>query len=144
MAEREKTEVLILHEEPNTLMDLFDRIYEEGFDTTGVSTPGEAVRWVARKKPDLMIDHLHGADSKELNVLEQIRKLSPKTHIILMGDRQAQPSGFDQTLKERHFDWVPEDPADSALLEALERATSASGEKPLGGAGLEVPKERKA
>jgi DNA-binding NtrC family response regulator len=142
VADREKAEVLILDEEPNTLMDLFDRIYEEGFSTTGVSTPGEAVRLADRRKPDFLIDHLHGADRKEIGLLEQIKKLSPKTHIILMGDRQARPSGFDQTLKDRNVDWVPEDPEDAALIEALERATAGGGERQDGKAGLNEPKER--
>ena len=143
VAEREKREVLILDEEPSTLMDLFDRIYEEGFEATGVSTPAEAVRWVTRKHPDLLIDHLRGADPGEMDLIEKIKRLSPRTHIILMGDREARPSGLE-TLKDRHFEWVPEDPADSTLIEALHRATASAQERPDRTAGFNEPKDQNA
>ena len=124
MENREKRDVLILDGETDTLMNLFDRVYGEGFDTTGVSTAGEALSWVARKKPYLMIDHLHGAAADEIQLIEKVRTLSPQTHILVLGENDARPPGFDRVRKAEQVDWVSEDPEESALVEALKHATA--------------------
>jgi DNA-binding NtrC family response regulator len=120
----EKRDVLILDEETDTLMNLFDRVYGEGFDTTGVSTEREALSLVARRKPYLMIDHLHGADAHDMQLIEKVHTLSPRTHILVLGEEDARPPGFDRVRKAEEVDWVPEDPEESALVEALKHATA--------------------
>ena len=117
----EKRDILILDEESESLMNLFDVVYGQGFETIGVSTEAEALSYVARKKPDVVIDRLHGSPGGSAEFITHARKVSPQTRIILLTDRGASRSARPEADDSEEFDGIPDPLPDSELLRALDR-----------------------
>ena len=117
-----KAEVLILDEGTDSLMDLFDLVCREGFETTGVSSEREALSCVTRRKPDILIDHLRKSSTEEMRLLERTRILSPKTRIILLAGSPPGSAGAGQSLHGGEVEWISGPFQESKLLAALDRA----------------------
>jgi DNA-binding NtrC family response regulator len=118
----EKREVLILDEESESLLDLFELVSSEGFDTTGVSTEREALSWMARNQPGVLLDHHRPSSRESTGFLERVRALSPRTRIIRLagsGEPETTPNpGVDpEEVGLIHLPYK-----DSELLMALDRA----------------------
>jgi len=124
MAE-EKKEVLILDERPDGLMDLFELVYGKGFETTGVSSEKEALSCVARRSPDILIEHLRDSIPAEPSFVERFRHLSPQTRIILLSGHLSDLARQAPEFREGGIEWIPGPFQGPKLLEALDRAVQA-------------------
>lgn len=99
----EKGEVLILDEDPERLMRLFDLVYGRGFETSGVTTSEEALELVARRKPRVLVDSLRSGSAARAAMLARTKELSPETRILFLrpavpgeGPRPAPAPRFSQ------------------------------------------------
>jgi DNA-binding NtrC family response regulator len=117
-----KAEVLIVDRQTDSLMDLFDLVCAEGFDTTGVSSESEALSCVLRRKPDILIDYHRPPVGGDLQLLERTRQLSPHTRIILLAGSPPGLAGPGGSSKSGEVEWIPGPVLTSQLLEALDRA----------------------
>jgi two-component system nitrogen regulation response regulator NtrX len=122
----EKRDVLILDERSESLFSLVDLVDREGFETTGVSSQNEALSCVARRKPDVLLDHVRTSGGDELGFLKKARLLSPRTRILLLSG--SSPASISQGAASSgvRVEWIPEPCQDSKLLEVLERAVQAA------------------
>jgi DNA-binding NtrC family response regulator len=122
----DKKEVLILDERSDSLMDLFDLVYREGWETTGVSSEKEALSCVARRKPDVLIEHLRDSITAAPAFVERLRHLSPRTRIILLSGRPSEPTRQTEESREGAVEWIPGPFQGSKLIDALDRAFQAA------------------
>jgi DNA-binding NtrC family response regulator len=118
----EKRDVLILDEETDSLMNLFDWVYGKGYETIGVSTEREALSLVARRKPEVLIDHRHHLSAEEPRFLERTKALSPRTRIIRLAASEDRCGMSGRSVQREEVDWIGEPYEESELLGALSRA----------------------
>jgi DNA-binding NtrC family response regulator len=118
----EKRDVLILDEETDSLMNLFDWVYGKGYETIGVSTEREALSLVARRKPEVLIDHRHHPSAEEPRFLERTKALSPRTRIIRLAASEDRCGMSGRSIQREEVDWIGEPYEESELLGALSRA----------------------
>jgi CheY-like chemotaxis protein len=136
----DKKDVLILDEQSESLLDLFDLVSGEGFDTTGVSTEREALSWMARNQPEVLLDH-HGPSSRgAILFLERARALSPKTRIIRLAAPEGPDLGSNAGIGPGETGWIRVPFRNSEVLRALSQAVGgARAPEPEGPRGASRP-----
>jgi two-component system response regulator (stage 0 sporulation protein F) len=80
----EKPLILIVDDESDSLGYLFDLLHNEGFRVLPTSNPLDALDYVARKKPSVIISDVRMPDLDGIELLERVKQIAPKTRVILL------------------------------------------------------------
>jgi CheY-like chemotaxis protein len=115
-----KPRILVVDDESDALLYLFDLLSGEGFRVEGSSNALEALGYVARRMPDLVLADVHMPEMDGLELLDRIKRMAPKTRVILLSAivnettrREALARGGEDLLQK---------PVDGrALLQAVSR-----------------------
>ena len=83
MAE-EKPSILVVDDESDTLIFLFDLLSAEGYDVLGSSNPLDAIEHVRRRSYDAVLADIRMPEMDGLELLERIKRISPKTRVIML------------------------------------------------------------
>jgi two-component system response regulator (stage 0 sporulation protein F) len=82
--------ILVVDDESDSLAYLFDLLHNEGFRVIPTSSPLDALEYVVKKKPGLIISDLRMPDLDGMELLDRVKKISPQSRVILLtayGDR---------------------------------------------------------
>jgi DNA-binding response OmpR family regulator len=102
-----KPRILVVDDESEVLLYLFDLLSEEGYRVDGFSSAIDALRTIARRTPDLVLADLGMPEMDGLELLERIKRLAPRTRVILLGAapeetmrREALARGGEEVLEK--------------------------------------------
>lgn len=79
-----KCRILIVDDESDTLLYLFDLLASEGFQVEGSSSALDALSNVSRRACDVVISDVRMPEMGGLELLERIKRVAPKTQVILL------------------------------------------------------------
>lgn len=83
MAE-EKAYILVVDDESDTLLYLYDLLSSEGFHVEGSSSAQDALDFFRRRVPDVVITDVRMPEMDGLELLERIKRVAPRTRVILL------------------------------------------------------------
>jgi len=76
--------ILLVDDESDSLAFLFDLLHNEGYRVLPTSSPLDALDHATRRQPELMISDLRMPDLDGLELLDRVKKVSPRTRVILL------------------------------------------------------------
>lgn len=79
-----KPRILIVDDESDTLLYLFDLLSAEGFHVEGTSNAFEAVEYVSGRMPELVICDIRMPEMDGFELLARIKRTAPKTRVLLV------------------------------------------------------------
>jgi CheY-like chemotaxis protein len=118
----DKKSILVIDDESDTLILLFDLLSAEGYSVLGSSSPLDAIEHVRRRTFDVVLADVRMPEMDGLELLQRIKQISPRTRVVLV-------SAFAD---------------DKMRAEALRRGGEAFLEKPFRGEDLLRVLERQA
>ena len=80
----EKLSVLVVDDESETLLQLFDLLSAAGYFVEGSSNSLDALGLVRRRPYDVVLADVHMPEMGGLELFDRIRHLRPKTRVLLM------------------------------------------------------------
>lgn len=80
----EKPSILVVDDESDTLIFLFDLLSAEGYDVLGSSSPLDAIGHIRRRSYDVVLADVRMPEMDGLELLERIKAVSPKTRVIMV------------------------------------------------------------
>jgi two-component system C4-dicarboxylate transport response regulator DctD len=83
MAE-DKARILLVDDESDTLLYLFDLLTSLGFNVEGSSSALDALGYLSRRAPAVVISDVRMPEMDGLELLERIKRVAPKTRVILL------------------------------------------------------------
>jgi DNA-binding response OmpR family regulator len=136
----EKLRVLVVDDDPDTLLYLCDLLATEGFWAEGSSSALHTLDYIRSRSPEVVIADVRMPEMDGLELLRQIKEVRPKTRVILVsafGDeklRTAVMEGGGEGLLMKPL-------AKGALVRALEREAGGAplGARPSPGSTAEGP-----
>jgi DNA-binding NtrC family response regulator len=84
MAEKSRLRVLVVDDERLIRWSLAETLTEAGHDVAEAEDGTSAIRAVSQSVPDVVLLDFRLPDSDDLNLLTIIRKLAPRSQVILM------------------------------------------------------------
>jgi CheY-like chemotaxis protein len=88
----EKPLILVVDDESDSLAFLFDLLHNEGYRVLPTSSPLDALELVVKRKPNLIISDLRMPDLDGMELLDRVKKISPRSRVILLtayGNRET-------------------------------------------------------
>src|SRR3954470_17725695 len=89
--------LLVVEDDAPTAAFLVENLEADGFDVTGASAPGEAVRALELRRPDLVVLDVLLEDGSGLDVLDRIRaadgvttRLDPDVPVLVLSGRGSE------------------------------------------------------
>jgi DNA-binding response OmpR family regulator len=110
----------LLDHDSEILLSLFDFLSNAGFTVSATSNAGDALQYVTREHPDVLIASMEMSELPGLEVLQRVRELSPSTRVILTSVR-ADWYGYEDVLRHGGADLVAKPFKGMILLRAVER-----------------------
>ncbi len=98
-----KKHILILDDEANIRDLLGQFLSNSGYQVTPVATASEAFKTIQNQSPDLVISDLQLEDSDGLEMIDQLKKESPGTPVILLTGVLFDPEVVENVLS-KHVD----------------------------------------
>lgn len=87
--------ILVVDEESEALLHLYDLLSKEGFHVEGSSSALDALGRIRRRAPTVVLANVRMSEMGGLELLDRIKRVSPKTRVILLG------SFGDETMRAR-------------------------------------------
>jgi CheY-like chemotaxis protein len=116
----EKPHILVVDDESDTLLFLYDLLSGEGFHVEGVSRPLDALGYVLRRRPAAVVADVRMPEMDGLELLERIKQVAPKTRVILLsafGDEGMR----QETIRKGGEDFIHKPFRGEDLLRSLGR-----------------------
>jgi CheY-like chemotaxis protein len=79
-----KPRILVVDDESDALLFLFDLLSGEGFRVDGSSSALDALGYIARRMPDLVLADVRMPEMDGLELLERIKRIAPGTRVLLL------------------------------------------------------------
>ncbi|MBI3098748.1 MAG: response regulator [Planctomycetes bacterium] len=76
--------ILVVDDELDARLFLFSLLESDGFLVATSSSADEALKYVARNHPDLVLSDVRMPDVEGLELLSEIKRLSPRTRVVLL------------------------------------------------------------
>jgi CheY-like chemotaxis protein len=91
----EKPLIVVVDDESDSLAFLFDLLHNEGYMVLPTPSALDALAAVAKRKPELVISDLRMPDLDGLELLDRIKRDSPRTRVILLTAYGTRETGQD-------------------------------------------------
>lgn len=111
----------LLDTDSDVLLHLFEFLSNAGFQVSASSKPEDAMEFVARESPEVLIAATSLGVMTWCQLVERVRVSSPETRIILMSDRMDWPV-TEEVNRCGGAGLVARPPRGVAVLRAVERA----------------------
>jgi len=98
-----KKHILILDDEASIRDLLAQFLSSSGYQVTPVATASEALKIIRSECPDLVISDLQLEDTDGLEMIDQLKKESPDTPVILLTGVLFEPEVVEEVLS-KHVD----------------------------------------
>lgn len=79
-----KLRILVVDDESDTLLYLFDLLSARGFHVEGTSNAFEAIEYVSGRMPELVICDIRMPQLDGLELLVRIKRTAPNTRVLLL------------------------------------------------------------
>lgn len=76
--------ILVVDDELDARLFLYSLLESDGFLVATSSNADEALKYVARNHPDLVLSDVRMPDLEGLELLTEIKRLSPRTRVVLL------------------------------------------------------------
>lgn len=80
----ERRLILVVDDEMDTRTFLYSLLDNEGYRVATCAEALEAIKYVARSKPDVVISDVRMPGIEGMELLAKVKQVSPKTHVILI------------------------------------------------------------
>ncbi len=80
----EKPRILVVDDESDTLLFLYDLLSSAGYFVEGSSNPLDALEDIRRRQPTLVLADLRMPEMDGFELVRRVRAASPKTRVLLM------------------------------------------------------------
>ena len=111
---------ILLAEDDAFVRDMIKTVLSsEGYQIDEAKNGLQAVAWMHEKAYDLILSDIQMPQMGGMGVLEEARRLQPKTRVILMSGQDADP---DQLRELGAFDFIEKPFPLDILLEIIERS----------------------
>jgi CheY-like chemotaxis protein len=80
----EKPRILVVDDESDTLLYLYDFLTSEGYFVEGSSNPADALEDIRRRAPAVVLADVRMREMDGFELLRRIRAAFPKTRVLLM------------------------------------------------------------
>jgi len=95
----ERRRILVVDDESDTLLFLFDLLSAEGYFVEGSSSALNVLGDIRRRPPAVVLADLRMPEMDGLELLERIKSIAPKTRVILLSAFGAEGIGNEVHLK---------------------------------------------
>ena len=121
----DKSRILVVDDDSDALLYLFEFLSAEGFHVDGCSSPLETLEYVGRRAPAVVISDVRMPGMDGLELLERIKQVAPKTRVILLS--AFYDAGLrNATIAKGGEDLLKKPLANGALLRTLDRVLEAN------------------
>jgi DNA-binding NtrC family response regulator len=114
----------VVDDRSENLLDVFEFLTKLGFHVTASTTGKEAMELVRRGHPKVLITSVQLPDREGLELLEEVKHLSPETRVILTAD-QADWKAYREVLIRGGDDLLVNPVTHEMLLRAVGRVLEA-------------------
>ena len=121
----EKPRILVVDDDPDTLLFLFDFLSAEGYFVEGSSSATHALGDIQRRPPAVVLSDVRMPEMDGLDFLEKIRSISPKTKIVLLSAFGGEAMR-DETIRKGGDGFLKKPIHGAELLRVLGRAVQGS------------------
>lgn len=80
----EKPKILVVDDESDTLLYLYDFLMSVGYFVEGSSNPADALEGIRRRAPAVVLADVRMREMDGYELLRRVRVASPKTRVLLM------------------------------------------------------------
>lgn len=80
----ERPLILVLDKDSDELTDLYSMLDSEGYLVATCLTEIDALKYVSQWKPGLVIISTRGPSAEEMSLLQDIKRESPATHVVVL------------------------------------------------------------
>lgn len=80
----EKARIVVVDDESDTLLYLYDFLTSEGYFVEGSSSAADALSGILRRPPAIVLSDVRMPEMPGAELLRRIRAASPKTRVLLM------------------------------------------------------------
>jgi CheY-like chemotaxis protein len=115
-----KPRILVVDDESDVLLFLFDVLSSSGFRVDGSSSAPDALGYIARRIPDLVLADVRMPGMDGLELLERIKRVAPQTRVLLLGTF-ADPAKRQEALDLGALGLLEKTISPAALVRAVER-----------------------
>jgi CheY-like chemotaxis protein len=123
----ERPRILVVDDESDTLLYLFDFLSTEGYFVEGSSSAVDALELVRRRPPAVVLADVRMPEMDGFELLERIKGISPKTQVILLS-AFAGETLREETLRKGGEAFLPKPLEGGKLLRVLGRVMQGSAE----------------
>ncbi len=116
----ENERILVVDDELDSRTFLFSLLDNEGYLVATASNGIEALKYVARERPRLVISDVRMPEMEGLELLEKIKAVAPETSVILLSAYADWPLFFD-AMARGGSDALLKPCRNEELLRAVER-----------------------
>ena len=113
-----KTSVLTVDGDPRWLQRLLALLEGAGYSIAACATGSEALNYVSRNKPDVVVSDARLPDIEGMELLEKTKQSSPRTHVILFS-RSADWPEYVELLEKGGDDLLAKPSRDEEILTAV-------------------------
>jgi DNA-binding NtrC family response regulator len=117
---KEEIRIHVIDHDTATLFTLFEELTRAGFRVNASSASLRALDCIVETKPHLLICNLHMPEVEGLEILDNVRRFSPKTRVIFMsscGDWAV----HEEVIQRGAQDLVPKPLSAKVLLRTVDR-----------------------
>ena len=97
--------ILIVDDDPQIAKLIDFRLSKQGYATHCLATAGAAIDYVKQHRPPLLMLDIRLPDKSGIEVLKEVQKLSPDTHVIMIS-AHADVKVAVECMKEGAYDFV--------------------------------------
>jgi CheY-like chemotaxis protein len=118
----EKPKILVVDDESDTLLYLYDFLTSAGYFVEGSSNPADALEGIRRRAPAVVLADVRMREMDGYELLRRIRAASPKTRVLMMSAYadEVAPAAAAALGAEA---FLPKPIRSEELLSVLERLT---------------------
>ena len=113
--------ILIVDDELELISTLAERLEMRGIKTDFVTTGDKALELIKKNKYNVVLLDMVLQKMRGLNVLRDIKQISPETSVILMSGRCSEKD-FENCKKEGAFDYLIKPVQIDVLIEKIKEA----------------------
>jgi len=118
---KEEIRIHLIDHDTATLLYLFEELTQAGFHVNASSVSWRALDFIFETKPQLLICNLHMPEVEGLDLLENVKRISPLTRVIFTsscGDWAV----HEEVIRRGAQDLIPKPLRAKVLLRSVERA----------------------
>jgi DNA-binding NtrC family response regulator len=101
-SENKKTVVMVVDDEPVVRETILEILQDEGFEALGMSNAAQALLWVERIRPNVLLSDIVMPGMNGIDMAVQVARILPQCRIILFTGHASGPSLLENARAQGH------------------------------------------